>query len=255
MSDKFLNTHYVLWLKSFMEKNNSYSVRTIVKPLIAKLHQAQSLEELLRLLEQSNPPSQTNVHSQNTSTCYAPLNLSSQLSSWKEQLQGAIDNYPKAQQALDEVMVSPKIIPLMNILNHIMRTPKLQLHFRILSLIMCLSSPQFSEVVHFIANLEDAKLPDKMPSGSFLAQKSIDSDHAQCLILLNNVATYYDEKNKLWGLANSLLQTSLLIYQDSHLQTADLSDEASSFLELTSTEETDLTQNTTDNNSCCCILC
>ncbi len=258
MSENSLNELYVSWLTRFMEKNSQPYVRKIVPPLITELSTAQSLEELLYVFERYAPPPQSNEPSLGSSTFYKlikPLNLLDQLSSWKKQLQEAVGNYSKALLALDEIEGEHKITPLINILKYIMKTPKLQLDCRIFSLIMCLSSPKLPLVFNFIANQEKAKLPENIPSGSFLAQVPIDSDHKHCLKLLKKVSTHYDDKNELWGLANSLLQTALLIYQDSHKKKANLSDNAGPSSEpTTSYEETDSTPHVADSSHFCVLF-
>lgn len=152
-------------------------MRRTIQPLITELSAAQSIEKLLQIFERL----QANEHSSSSPTFYGPVNLHSQISKWKEQLQTAVNNYSKVQLALDEIKGPPKITPLINLIKYIMKTPELQVHSRIISLIMCLSSSELPTVLHFIANQEKAKLPENIPSGSFLAQIPIDSDHKHCL--------------------------------------------------------------------------
>ncbi|CEG57688.1 hypothetical protein [Legionella fallonii] len=252
MSKNSLNTQYISWLTRFMERSSEYSVKGIVRPLITGLSTATSLEELLQAI-QRHPPLKSDEPSSSSPVVYGPINLHDQLSKWQKQLQEAVNKYPAAKKTLTELLEKQQfplpLLPLIVLLNKIINTSKFQLHCRIFSLIAHLSAEEeFLEVLDFIASLKETpQLPkESLPSGSFLAQNPINTNHQQCLALLNTVATQYNEKNKLSGLANGLLQDSLLIYQETLSEETDLSYE----VRLSCQEEKEETQQVIVNNYC-----
>lgn len=130
----------------------------------------------------------------------------------------------KAISELNTVEMNSANTALILMLNDLMSNPKSLSHERMPSLLNVLCDTQLNELITFIVTLEKAPQHPTPTKGSFNAVTPINSEHAACLKLLNNLSSKFDEHNELWQKANTLLQSSLIIYQDIHLVEINLDD-------------------------------
>ena len=87
------------------------------------------------------------------------------------------------------------------------------LHLRMIGLLNYLNSSILEKTLSELAALPIAPWPQKIGEGDYLAYKPKDEIHDACLTLLNNNSKACNN-NSYWDLANSILQATLQIYED-----------------------------------------
>ena len=213
----FLNEDYVFWLNRYKEKTVNPTVRLIAGELITLLPKAKSIEDVIFLLKKYTSTSEDRA-------LYGPINFFAQLSTWQTELDNILNNCSMALLLLEDNNTNQNIAPLIRFLHELLTSPKLRMHNRMPGLLAILDK-ELPNILHFLANLEKVPLPILSQPGSFNAIIPCSTDHAACILLLNNLSHKFDEHNILWTRSNTLLQNALLIYQDKQLKEISLEDE------------------------------
>lgn len=199
-----LNKLYINWLNTFRlaEPTNTVA-QARARELISDLENIGSLEKLGAILEKTISQNQ-----------YGPLNYNKKLSDWYQEVINISKDCALAKIYLQNLEITPQNALLIRFLTQLMNEPKALLHTSIPSLVYVLNSKNLPELIEFIVSLETAPQPVDPRQGSFAALVPKNSDHQACLALLNNLVKQYNENNPLWVAGNSLLQTSLKIFNE-----------------------------------------
>ncbi|WP_115700536.1 hypothetical protein [Legionella sainthelensi] len=212
-----------------LEKQHLVNNRGIILYLIEEISKARTIEDLIKLF--SN-------YLNSDSARYETISLNTQLSDWKKNL----ENLKLAQQQilveLSKIPITPTNKNILLLLKEILSDSNLMLHNHIITFLNLLHNNSISELINYLVQIPIAPNPINPVPNSIAAQTPRSEQHAECLVLLNNLASV-KEKEGLWETANSLLQTSLTMYQDLE------------FLEVSLDDEKDL-QKTKHN--CCALM-
>ncbi|KTC84316.1 hypothetical protein [Legionella cincinnatiensis] len=198
-----------------LEKHHLVNNRGIILYLIEEISKARTIEDLIKLF--SNYLNSDGAH-------YETISLNSQLSDWKKDLEDLKSAQQQILVELGKIPTTSKNKNLLLLLKEVLSDSHLLLHSYITHLLNIFYNNSISDLIDYIIQIPIAPKPLNPPPGSFAAQTPRSEQHAECLILLNNLASV-KEKERLWETANSLLQTSLTMYQELEFLEVSLDDE------------------------------
>jgi hypothetical protein len=222
-----VNERCITWLEQYHSVNKDSGVL----PLIAAITEASTIEFLIKLFSHYLEPKVAQ---------YGAINLYSQLSVWKCELENIVTDHKQAFDTLNKIPVTAKNKKLIMLLNEILNDPKLLLHVQMPSLLHNLCSSPLTELIHYIIFL-----PKAMPIlGAATNQEPLSQQYSACQSLLNNLLSTKKESNPLWMKASSLLRSALLLYKELELIEVSLDDDKS--IEEIPKEITEIP----DKNSC-----
>ncbi|HRD69831.1 MAG TPA: hypothetical protein PK657_06785 [Legionella sp.] len=210
-----INETYVLWLSHFKEQVKNPLVKNLVEELINTLPHLKTIDNLIDYLKEC----QTGLNKIRFSRIEFYV-LNRQLQNWIEHLEGINKEAQEVISKLEHFQSHnylPKVRPLIKLLINLILEPSTLINVRILSLLKVINSPECLAILHYISQLKPAPLSYfRHNRGTFQALTPTSSDEQICISLLNSLAStiQVDGNNKFWNLSNTLLQTTLLIYQD-----------------------------------------
>lgn len=211
-----ISFNYIHWLKQFSASSKHTTVKALVPKLVAGLKKSNSVEEVIALIE-------PHVDSARKGIC-GPINFYSQLANWHNILKVIVKDSKQANQALTEIQRTEQNRSLLELISQFLNNPRNQLHYNTPSLLKTICDNELPEIIEYIISLEKAPAPKNPQKGSFASIEPFNDMHAACLELLNNVSKKFEERNPLWHKANTLLQSSLLNYQEMREPESDLED-------------------------------
>lgn len=198
---------YTLWLQKFKTTYESNTTATqLSKRLIEELSTVETIEELDSVITSYIPKEADHL--------YAPVSFYEQLSQWHKSLEALKANIDRVIALLAVLEITDENAPLLMFLTEIITDKKAQLNCRMNSLLSSILNSDPSKLIHYISNLPTATYPSNPRPGEFAAIQPVTENHHACLIILNNLATAYNDTNSLWVNGNTLLQSSLLIHSD-----------------------------------------
>ncbi|ARM34612.1 hypothetical protein [Legionella longbeachae] len=201
--------------KTGLEKHHLVNNRGIIPYLINEVSKAQTTEDLIKLF--SNYLNSDRAQ-------YGTISLNSQLSDWKKNLENLKSLQQQIRVELGKISITSRNKNIILLVKEILSDSNLLLHNHIIKFLNILNNNSISELIDYIVQIPIAPKPKNPPTDSLIAQTPRSEQHAECLVLLNNLASVQD-KERLWETANCLLQTSLVMYQDLEFLEVSLDDD------------------------------
>ncbi|QDP73189.1 hypothetical protein FOG18_11770 [Legionella israelensis] len=197
---------YIGWLREYKSRGGYYS--KLAKKLINDLKEIHVIADLEATLSGIPRPSFP-------MTLFGKNEFFLKLDDWQEEIINRQEAYIKALGTINEVESSSDIHKLITFIRNTLNGDDCLLHIRGLSLFKILEdAEQLKETLEYLASLPEVDPPDDPRQNTFDAIVPDDEEHAACLRLLRNNSADFHSNYPANRHANSLLQTVLLIYQD-----------------------------------------
>ena len=233
-----ITENYIIWLNKYKNTPIKNIKIELISGLISNIEHAETLEQLISLFsEYPSPVPDESGH------VYGPVTFYEQIKSWKKHLESIQSALPVSKALLEQMLTDleantgqkdnlehsididaidktntstriQKCVSLIRYLLEVINAPKALLHIRMHSLLEKTGHPDFSSLITFLANLDEAPYPKCPRKGEFAAIPPRGSDHSCCLHMLHNLSVVYNSSDPLCDLGNGLLQQSLLIDED-----------------------------------------
>lgn len=198
-----------------LEKHHLVNNRGIILYLIEEISKARTIEDLIKLFS---------TYLNSDGARYETISLNSQLSDWKKNLEHLKLTQQQIRIELGKIPITSRNKNILLLLKEILADSHLMLHNHIVTFLNILNNNSISELINYMVQIPIAPKPINPAPDSFAAQTPRSEQHAECLVLFNNLASI-KEKERLWEMANSLLQASLIMYQDLEFLEVSLDDE------------------------------
>ncbi len=195
---------YYLELKSLYAKAPSGDEKIIIKELATKLLNCRSQLEIANLLNNSSYKEKNNKNSHYSKLFHC-------LEEWKSKLDKTMELDIRVRSRLETLDQSDTLI---RFIKRVLANKFSLVHIRFYGLLSYLNSPLLDKTLSDLAELPKADWPQILNQGDYLAVASADEIHRACLTLLNNNSQACSTGNAHWNLANSILQSTLQIYED-----------------------------------------
>jgi hypothetical protein len=209
--------YYLIHLKMLHSKSSSFSEKTFIKELGTELAESRSVNEIHQLFcsyLENNPKAAP----KEKTAFFNSSKLFPSLQQWKNDLENLIDLESRVSQRL-EILPPSGTNDLLNFLKKLFEDRNSLLHLNTTSLLYSLISVELETTLYYLGTLPVSPWPEQVNKGDYLAIKPDNPAHAACLVLLNsNSQAYYsDHNNPSWDHANSILQTALMIFEDTRV--------------------------------------
>lgn len=211
---------YINWLQKFRTSNaTSKSSVQLSTQLIADLKQIKSIDALSGLMARHiHLPNEDSIHQ------YIPTGFYGTLSGWQDSISKLNGECDTALAILQNLSLTSQNTDLIQLLTELFTDKKARLNYRIASILPILRNENLSELIHYITTLPAKPYPASPRAGDFAAIQPVNDYHKSCLGMLNNLALS-PSIHPFWNPGNGLLQSSLLIYLDMHMEEISLDDE------------------------------
>ncbi|RUR19006.1 hypothetical protein ELY21_05635 [Legionella sp. km535] len=244
-----ITENYVIWLNRYKNANEQNPKGKLASDLIIRIKNADTLDHLISVFSDypiPTPDESGHVH--------GPVNFHEQIAGWKKHLESIQSALPASRSLLEEMLTelkrhsnqsnvaelnterdagetiqasdsAKKSASLIRYLLELINLPKAALHIRMFSLLEKTRHPDFSRLIAFLADLDEAPYPTNPRKGEFAAVLPRSGDHKCCLHMLNNLVALNNSSDPLCDLGNGLLQQSLIIDEDLSFEEISLDDE------------------------------
>ncbi len=236
---------YIYWLRRFCAKTKDITTNNLAKQLILGFSKCHSIDDLLNLI-QPLTGSRSNV--------YGPINFYLKLAEWETFLISLKGAHEIAIQTLKRIEPIQQNFYLIELLQDFLNSPRNQMHTSSFSLLKILTDDELPTLIEYIVGLKDVPPPKDPPAGSFAAMVPLNNMHGACLKMLINLSFHFKEGSDTYAKANNLLQSSIRIYSDMHMEEIDLVEDDGMVEINLDDSETSSTQSEKANDDKCIMM-
>lgn len=211
----YLPYDYISQIKVAIEQHKMNEAEGLA--LIELLEKTKSFEELSELICNY---CETRTKNPILSVFFAPSSvLQNHLIKWKDQLTQIKKDYFDAKCQLEQLTSTEETEDYLDLFKQLLSSDKVLLY----SLVIPVSKTilkhgiEFSQLLTFLATIEQIKSPASTRAGDYSHQKPIDKTHKKFMTILMHITNIYNEADPLYREANQLLQNATSLYHGSQI--------------------------------------